>query len=570
MFEELKERLQFLYPKDWEYLYKEIQKIVKDFKTNKKREKELSEKDIFLITYGDQFHGKEEKPLKYLKKFCDEFVKNHINIIHILPFFPYSSDDGFSVIDYRRVNPELGDWEDIENLSRDYRLMFDLVCNHVSSQSEWFKKYLEGDLEYKDYFIEVDPNLDLSLVVRPRALPLLTPFETEGGKKYLWTTFSNDQIDLNYKNPKVLIEMIKILLFYVEKGADFIRLDAIAYLWKEIGTKCIHLRETHTIVQIFRNILNIVAPEVMIITETNVPHLENISYFGDGYNEAQLVYQFPLPPLVLYTFENQNSEAFNFWAKDIEPISLETNFLNFLASHDGIGLNPIRGIVGEEEIIKLVEVTKRRGGLVSYKYNSDGSISPYELNISYFNALSDDEEEEDIKIKKFINAYGIIFALQGVPTIYIHSLVGSQNCYKCVERTGHNRSINREKFYYEEIKEELKNSSNLRYKIYESFIKLLSIRKKEKAFDPRFKQEILEIDKRVIGIKRKGFLENIIAIHNISSEIVNISLDIENKRIDKVFDLINNKEIPLVNNKLYLKFNPYEFLWLKYNTYKEA
>jgi len=536
------EKLRSLYGDKADIIYPEINNIINNFQNKKIREEELTEKDVVLITYGDQFRG-DDKYLRYLKRFCDEFFKGYINTIHILPFFPYSSDDGFSVIDYRKVKEDLGDWEDIEDLSKDYKLMFDFVCNHISSKSEWFQGYLKGDKRYKDYFIEMDPDIDLSNVVRPRALPLLTPFDTRDGKKYLWTTFSADQIDLNYKSPKLLLDMIKILLFYIERGADIIRLDAIAYLWKEIGTPCVHLRETHTVVQLFRDILDRVAPEVKIITETNVPHKDNISYFGDGYNEAQLVYQFPLPPLILYTFKKHDSTAFNAWAKTIKPFSPKTTYFNFLASHDGIGLNPLRGIVDEKEIENLVEITERRGGLVSYKYNPNGTKSPYELNISYFNALSDEDEDEEIKIKKFINTYGIILVLQGVPGIYIHSILGSENYYDGVKTTGQNRSINREKFDYERIREELKDKNSRRYRIYSSFIKLLDTRKNSRVFSPNSEQEILELDNRVIAISRRCRDEKLLAIHNITPGSVSLKIDIGDLELD-----------------------PYEFVWLRYSS----
>ena len=536
------EKLRSLYGDKADIIYPEINNIINNFQNKKIREEELTEKDVVLITYGDQFRD-DDKYLRYLKRFCDEFFKGYINTIHILPFFPYSYDDGFSVIDYRKVKEDLGDWEDIEDLSKDYKLMFDFVCNHISSKSEWFQGYLKGDKRYKDYFIEMDPDIDLSNVVRPRALPLLTPFDTRDGKKYLWTTFSADQIDLNYKSPKLLLDMIKILLFYIERGADIIRLDAIAYLWKEIGTPCVHLRETHTVVQLFRDILDRVAPEVKIITETNVPHKDNISYFGDGYNEAQLVYQFPLPPLILYTFKKHDSTAFNAWAKTIKPFSPKTTYFNFLASHDGIGLNPLRGIVDEKEIENLVEITERRGGLVSYKYNPNGTKSPYELNISYFNALSDEDEDEEIKIKKFINTYGIILVLQGVPGIYIHSILGSENYYDGVKTTGQNRSINREKFDYERIREELKDKNSRRYRIYSSFIKLLDTRKNSRVFSPNSEQEILELDNRVIAISRRCRDEKLLAIHNITPGSVSLKIDIGDLELD-----------------------PYEFVWLRYSS----
>lgn len=198
-----------------------------------------SEYNVILITYPDSLLS-DEPALKTLRRFLTECIGDDINTVYLLPFFPYSSDDGFSVKDYQSVNAHCGDWEDIRRLAWDKYLMFDGVINHCSKDSEWFQQYLAHTGVYDDFFIQQDPDTDLSSVVRPRALPLLTPFKTEPGGKYLWTTFSEDQIDLNYKNPNVLLTIIDVLLFYVLEKASLIR----------------------------------------IITETNVPHQENISYLG--------------------------------------------------------------------------------------------------------------------------------------------------------------------------------------------------------------------------------------------------------------------------------------------------
>ena len=348
---------------------------------------ELTEKDSILITYGDQLTSPEEMPLQTLGTFCSENLSGVIGGIHILPFYPWTSDDGFSVVDYRKVDPALGTWDDLATMQEHFRLMFDGVINHISSQSEWFQAFLKDDPNYADYFIVVEDSPDLSRVVRPRALPLLTSFQTPSGEKRVWTTFSEDQIDLNYQNPEVLLEILDILLMYVERGATFIRLDAIAYLWKEIGTTCIHLPQTHQVIQFLRAALNEVAPYAQLITETNVPHTDNISYFGDDSNEAQMVYNFALPPLILHTFRAGDACALSRWTEELSLPSDHVTFFNFLASHDGIGLNPVRGILSADEIDELVEQTLEHGGLVSYKQNSDGSQSPYEMNINYFSSF---------------------------------------------------------------------------------------------------------------------------------------------------------------------------------------
>jgi glycosidase len=388
----------------------------------------LTQRDAVLITYPDQVREPDVPPLRTLADFCAQHLTDLISTIHLLPFYPYSSDDGFSVIDYRAVNPMLGDWDDVARLGKNFRLMFDAVINHVSAQSAWFQAFLRDDPRYRDWFIVVPDDADVSRVIRPRALPLLTAFETPSGAKKVWTTFSADQIDLNYRNPDVLIEIIETLLFYLAHGASWLRLDAIAFLWKEFGTTCLHLPQTHRIIQLLRAIVDAVAPQTILITETNVPHAENISYFGDGTNEAHLVYNFALPPLTLHAFHTGDARALTRWASELTLPSRQVTFFNFLASHDGIGLNPARGILRDDEIDALVARTIAHGGLVSYKANSDGTSSPYELNINYFDALNDPNAREslDTQIDRFVCAHAIMLALVGVPGIYFHSLFGSR------------------------------------------------------------------------------------------------------------------------------------------------
>ncbi len=346
-----------------------------------------------------------------------------------------------------QVNPGLGSWDDIKRLSQRYRLMFDGVINHVSRSSSWFQSYLKDEDPYSGYFITAKEEWDLSRVVRPRTHPLLTRVTTSAGERYVWTTFSDDQIDLNYQNPTVLLEIINLLLFYVQKGARIIRLDAIAYLWKTSGTGCIHLPETHAVVKIIRGVLDLVAPEVFLITETNVPHEENISYFGEyqadaGHtDEAQMVYQFPLAPLVIHSLATGSVDHLSKWAASLESKGL---FFNFLASHDGIGLLPAKGILNDIEIDYLVKKTIQHGGRVSFRSNPDRSESPYELNITLFDILNDPMRPDPIlDISRFLASQVIMLSLAGVPGIYIHSLFGTRNCQDCVDDSGQARSINR-------------------------------------------------------------------------------------------------------------------------------
>jgi len=518
----------------------------------------LTEQDVMLITYGDQVQSGSATHLQTLHRFLNQHLQGTINTVHILPFYPYTSDDGFSVVDYKQVDPALGSWEDVEKLHTDFRIMFDAVVNHISASSAWFQGFLKGEDKYKDYFIVTDPNLDLSGVTRPRALPLLTAFDTAEGQKYVWTTFSADQIDLNFSTPDVLLEVTELLLYYVGKGANLIRLDAIGYLWKEFGTNCIHLPQTHAVVQLWRSVLDILAPNTILITETNVPHKDNVSYFGDGTNEAQLVYQFPLVPLVLNALHSGNAQHLQNWAATLQPPTNQTTFFNFLASHDGIGVVPAKGILSETEVQGLVDTTLKHGGRVSYKNNPDGSQSPYELNITWFDALSDPNdtnESLDTKVDRFLASQAILLSLQGMPGIYFHSLFGSENWQEGWAQTGRARTINRQKLQYSELEAALADPESRASKVFYRYTELIQKRTAQKAFRPNAAQQILALHPTLFTLLRSGGGEQILVIINVSGNNQNLTLTEFGGS-----DLVSGKKYQA---GAVLELQPYQVLWLK-------
>jgi sucrose phosphorylase len=530
-----------------------------------------NQRDVILITYGDQIRAPGEPALHTLADFAQRHLSDLISAIHILPFYPYSSDDGFSVVDYRAVDPELGSWDDVHRLGQGFRLMFDAVINHVSAKSEWFQRFLRDDPAYHDWFIVVDEHVDLSRVVRPRALPVLTRFDTPSGPKHVWTTFSEDQIDLNYAHPQVLLDIIDLLLFYVAHGAQFIRLDAIAYLWKTIGTACIHLPQTHHVIRLFRAVLDEVAPHVALITETNVPQADNVSYFGDGANEAQLVYNFALPPLVLHAFRTGDARTLSRWAVSLKrpdripkPVrSGGATFFNFLASHDGIGLNPARGILSEADIQALVERAQAHGGFVSMKNNPDGTRGPYELNLNYFDALSDPNGGEPVEtqVDRFIAAQAIMLSLAGVPGIYVHSLLGSRGDRAAVERTGRYRSINRQKFDRAEVERELADPNSLRARVFRRYAALLRARAAQPAFNPYGAQRILEDNPAVFAALRTG-PPDVVCLHNVSANPQSFAARLD--ALDsRAIDLLTGHSFRVdAGGHLSLTLAPYQSLWL--------
>jgi sucrose phosphorylase len=511
---------------------------------------------VVLITYGDSLLKKGEAPLVTLHTFANTYLKGAISNIHFLPFFPYSSDDGFSVMDFHAINPDLGSWDDVVAIGSDFELMFDYVVNHFSSKSEWFANYLAGKEGFVEFAIEVDSSTDLSQVTRPRSLPLLSEYKkVDGSAVHLWTTFSADQIDFNFKSIDVLEKMIEVLLFYVQQGATILRQDAIAYLWKEIGTTCIHLNQTHDMVKLFRAVLDLVAPDVIILTETNVPHDENISYFGDGRDEAQMVYNFTLPPLLFYSFVKEDATLLTNWARGLLLESETNTFFNFTASHDGIGVRPLEGILPLEELHGLIEVVETNGGQVSYKRNPDGSDSPYELNITYVDAILADPDST--RAEKFLASQAIQYVLPGVPASYIHSILGSRNWSEGVKQTGRARTINRKRLDVEEVLSELNDPNSFRSRIFFPYLDLIKTRKEQTAFHPNAGFEILDIDPKLFAIKRSSEDQTIYALTNISSRGVPASLSGDNMP-SQMIDLISGETITTASFSL----KPYQFVWL--------
>lgn len=479
-----------------------------------------SEQDVTLITYGDMIQRKGELPLSTLKNFCDRRLRDAINGIHILPFSPSSSDGGFSVIDYRAVDPELGTWLEVERIGRDYKLMVDLVLNHCSRESDWFEKYVQGVAPFKNYFIEEEPGQEwLKGVTRPRPHDLLSPTATPEGEKFIWTTFSADQVDVNWKCPDVLFDFLDILLDYVARGAKTVRLDAVAFLWKTESTNCIHLPETHEAIKLFRDVLRTVAPHVILLTETNVPHEENISYFGNG-DEAQMVYQFALPPLLLHALLRGDSAYLQKWARGLGGLPEGCSYFNFTASHDGVGVRPLSGLVPDEERDWMIERVKERGGRVNYRSLPDGSQSPYEMNITYRSALEVLDNPE-MGARRFICSQAVMLAMAGIPGVYFHSIVGEHNWSAGPEREGGvNRDINRRRLSWREIEELLDDPDGESGWIANVYASMLRVRRSCSAFHPDALQTIPKTVGKVFAILRESVdgERKVLCIYNFSQK----------------------------------------------------
>lgn len=486
----------------------------------------LTERTSYLITYGDAIRSPGEAPLATLRRMVDAVVGDAISDVHLLPMFPSTADDGFAVVDHRTIDPELGTWADVVSLGRGHGLMFDFVANHVSASSPWFRGWLAGNPRYGGYFIDRSPACDTSRVVRPRTSPLFHEFTRPDGERVdVWTTFGPDQVDVNVATPEVLLELTDVLLGYVAEGADTVRLDAIGYLWKESGTTSLHRPGTHAVIKIWRVLLDELAPGARLLTETNVPHPENISYFGDGTDEAHMVYQFALPPLVLHSFVAGDSTRLTRWAQQLVSPGPQATWFNFLASHDGIGMRPAAGWLDEREQAALADRALAHGGRVSCAREPDGSESVYELNVSYLDALVEPARAGDDQyvVARALAAHAILLSLAGVPAIYYHSLFGSRHDVAAVESSGISRRINRARLDSEELDAGLRTDARRRG-IFEGITRMLRLRADLPAFDPFAPQQVLDLGPEVFAVRRGNAAAAVTVVANVSGQGVDVAV----------------------------------------------
>ena len=521
------------------------------------------ERDSVLITYADSIqHDGDQSALRALDQFAREHLAGAIRSIHLLPFYPWSSDDGFSVIDYRQVDPASGQWQDVERLGQSFDLMFDLVLNHCSAESSWFKDFVAGIEPARHYFLDMDPEEDYSQVVRPRTSPLLTPTRTSEGEAHIWTTFSPDQVDLNWQNPEVLFEFIDILMLYISKGMRIARLDAVAFLWKTPGTSCIHLPETHEVVRLFRDIIEIIAPRTVLLTETNVPHEENISYFGRG-DEAHMIYQFSLPPLLLHGLATANAGYLTQWAHELAPPPEGCTFFNFTASHDGVGVRPVEGLLPEAETDRLVSHVEKAGGKINYRTLPDGSERPYELNITYYSALANAEDPR-LGARRFLCSQAVMLSLRGIPGIYLHSLTATPNDTGAVESTGINRRITRRKWQTAELQDHL--SAEIPEFVFSTYLQMLRRRAGQPAFHPDATQQVFDIGPTVFAHSRTSLNaeQTIICIYNFTpgeNRLDGGAISTLGLQRSSYYDILSGRSLqPAKENTLVLE--PFQALWL--------
>jgi len=551
------------------FISNQLLQILDDF-SEKSAYEEIRDKERWneshsvLITYADSIYKNGEATLITLRKLLSKHFGSLSKVVHILPFLKSTSDGGFAVSSYDSLEEKFGGWDDLKSISKNHDLMADLVLNHVSSSHPWVQQFIKSQEPGISNVFSPKQNLDWSNVVRPRSSSLFSQINTDDGPKQVWTTFGPDQIDLNWHNPKMTLEFLNLITTYLSNGIKWLRLDAVGFIWKESGTTCLHLPKAHSIVKLLRVLLNNLLDEGVLITETNVPQKENLSYLISD-DEAHMAYNFPLPPLLLEAIITSRADILNSWIFDWPELPDDTTLFNFTASHDGVGLRALEGLMNEQRIKDLLINCEKRGGLVSHRRLSNGEDKPYELNISWWSAMEDSGRDSNrYQFERFILTQLLVMALKGVPAFYLPAVLASENDIKSFSMTGQRRDLNREKFKLENLLSVLNNPESNANKNLKYLRNAMDVRSELKQFHPCSQMKCLSKGRSdIVLIKRGKGLESIFAIHNMTDNKINYQLN--DNDLPEIIDNDFNMRDFLTSNKYNWKnisLDPFQVIWL--------
>lgn len=498
-----------------------------------------------MMMYVDAFAG----DLNGVRRKLDYIEECNVNYLHLMPLLDSPegrSDGGYAVSDFRKVKPELGTMEDLESLAeechdRGISICLDFVMNHTSEDHEWARKARQGDPEYMSRYYFYD-NYDIPAQFE-KTMPEVFPTTAPGNfswlpdmEKFIMTTFYPYQWDLNYWNPVVLNEMIYNMLNLVNRGVDIIRIDAVPYIWKQLGTNCRNLPQVHSIVRIMRIISEIVCPGVLLLGEVVMAPDKVVPYFGSVEKpECHMLYNVTTMATTWNTVATKDALLLKQQMDVVNSLPKDYVFLNYLRCHDDIGwgldyLWLMQFGIGEVSHKKYLNdfLTGQYPGSFARGelYNSDPASGDARLCGTTASlcgiekaAYEKDEEalERAVRLDLMLHAYMLVQS--GIPVIYSGDEIGQENDYTYHEdpkKWADSRYLHRGKFRWDKEKERKKKGTR-EQKIFEGLRKMEKIRSEKKVFDSHADVwTIATWDKSILGLVRANHNEKLVALFNFS------------------------------------------------------
>ena len=559
-FEKRKEELEWLYMELYgtKGLFQELCQQLEDFYKDRKKELKTIDKyreehpdwyksnDMLgMMFYIDNFAG----DMNGVKKKLDYIEESNVNYIHLMPFLDTvegRSDGGYAVADFRKVKPELGTMEDLEELAeachkKQINVCMDFVMNHTSDDHIWAQKARQGEKEYMDrYFFYPDDTIPRQFEQTvPQVFPTTAPGNftwLPDAKQFVMTTFYPYQWDLNYGNPVVFNEMMYNFLFLANKGMDIIRIDAVPYIWKELNTTCRNLKQVHTIVRMMRIISEIVCPGVLLLGEVVMEPEKVAPYFGTVEKpECHMLYNVTTMATTWHTVATRNVRLLKKQLDIVNALPKDYVFLNYLRCHDDIGWGLDYATLGEEGIGEVSHkyylndyfqgyrgASNSRGELYNFDpISGDGRFCGTTASMCGIEKAGFEKDPEAMKkaIQLDLTLHAYMFMQSGIPIIYSGDEIGQVNDWTYKEdphKAEDSRYIHRGKMNWEkaELKEEI---TTVEGQIFQGLKQLEEIRKTEKAFVSNADAWTIETwEPAVLCIGRYYEGEKIIGIFNFS------------------------------------------------------
>ena len=558
----------------------------------------LSQKWVAMALYTDGFAN----DLNGLREKLHYFQELGINLIHIMPILTCpdgQSDGGYAVSDYHKVDSRVGSLKDLEKLSselekREILLTLDVVVNHTSNQHKWAKKARRGEKKYQDYYYMFDTREvpDMFEQTMPEIFPETAPGNftwDEEMQKWVMTVFNDFQWDLNYSNPAVFIEMLDIILFWSNKGADIIRLDAVAFLWKKIGSTCQNEREAHLILQLLKDCCQVTAPGVLFIAEAIVAPVEITKYFGeDAINakECEIAYNATYMALLWDAAATKSSNLLYQGLKSIPDKLERATWLNYVRCHDDIGLGfddaDIRAVGYEPHAHRkfLIDFytgsyadSNARGLIFGHNEKTgDARISGTTASLLGLQTALEMGNEEPVAeaIERILLLHSLVMSFGGIPLLYYGDEIGTINDCSYLDnelKANDSRWAHRPKIDWD--KAELRHSpGTIEHKIFTALKKMIAVRKEIPAFADFNNRELIQVENPHLFVFTRFNLQR-----NASSVLVVVNFDSESQYLDMnelgyhstsqfahMRDLYSGDVPALFKDRLVIP--PYHFYWL--------